>query len=90
MPKPRSFGGKHVKRTLASDFIRNKAFPFNQVLMPFLQRTYCEQSIFEYGILVDEVAAIQKWDGHLPNVTGGAVPFISADQKSGAKNNIGQ
>ncbi|GAB6875556.1 hypothetical protein [Thermaerobacter litoralis] len=21
-------------------------------------------------------AAIEKWDGHLPNVTGGAIPFI--------------
>ena len=24
-----------------------------------------------------QMKAIEKWDGHLPNVTGGAVPFIS-------------
>ncbi len=27
--------------------------------------------------------AVEKWDGKLPNVTGGAVPFISVEQGSG-------
>ncbi len=30
--------------------------------------------------------AIDKWDGHLPNVTGGAVPFISVRAMGEGKN----
>jgi len=34
-----------------------------------------------------QMKAIDKWDGHLPNVTVGAVPFISVRAMGGGKNN---
>jgi hypothetical protein len=28
-----------------------------------------------------QIKAIEKWDGHLPNVTGGGIPFIQMPEQ---------
>ena len=32
-----------------------------------------------------QMKAIEKWDGKLPNVTGGAVPFIEVDKMTSGR-----
>ena len=32
--------------------------------------------------------AIEKWDGKLPNVTGGAVPFIQVEKEKWSRRNL--
>src|SRR5512139_1802404 len=41
-----------------------------------LQRQAVSQELVRLREVEAQMKAIDKWDGHLPNVTGGAVPFI--------------
>ena len=45
-----------------------------------LQKQEITPELLDLRRIEAQVAAIQKWDGHLPNVTGGATPFISVDR----------
>jgi len=42
-----------------------------------LQRQAVSHELVRLREVEAQMKAIDKWDGHLPNVTGGAVPFIS-------------
>jgi len=42
-----------------------------------LQRQAVSPELVRLREVEAQMKAIEKWDGHLPNVTGGAVPFIS-------------
>ena len=42
-----------------------------------LQKENVTPQLIQLRKIEASIKAIEKWDGHLPNVTGGAVPFIS-------------
>jgi regulator of protease activity HflC (stomatin/prohibitin superfamily) len=46
-----------------------------------LQQSTLTQLYIDYLGMQNQATAIQKWDGKLPTVTGGAVPFISIPSK---------
>jgi regulator of protease activity HflC (stomatin/prohibitin superfamily) len=43
------------------------------------QRDAVTPELIELRRVEAQLAAIAKWDGHLPNVSGGAVPFIQVN-----------
>jgi regulator of protease activity HflC (stomatin/prohibitin superfamily) len=45
-----------------------------------LQRQVISKELLELRRIEAQMKAIEKWDGKLPNVTGGAVPFIQIDK----------
>ena len=46
-----------------------------------LQRAVISPELIKLRQIEAQMKAIDKWDGKLPNVTGGAVPFIQVDEK---------
>jgi len=46
-----------------------------------LQRQVISTELIQLRQIEAQMKAIEKWDGKLPNVTGGAVPFIQVDKK---------
>lgn len=46
-----------------------------------LQKQEVTAELIQLRQIEAQLKAIEKWDGHLPNVTGGAVPFINVDQQ---------
>jgi regulator of protease activity HflC (stomatin/prohibitin superfamily) len=46
-----------------------------------LQRQVISPELLELRKIEAQMKAIDKWDGKLPNVTGGATPFIQVDKK---------
>lgn len=46
-----------------------------------LQRQVISPELIELRKIEAQIKAIEKWDGKLPSVTGGAVPFIQADKQ---------
>lgn len=49
-----------------------------------VQREQVSRELIELRRVEATLRAIEKWDGHLPNVTGGATPFIDVGQVQGA------
>ena len=45
-----------------------------------IQRQVISKELLELRRIEAQMKAIEKWDGKLPNVTGGAVPFIQLDK----------
>jgi regulator of protease activity HflC (stomatin/prohibitin superfamily) len=45
-----------------------------------LQRQVISKELIELRRIEAQMKAIEKWDGKLPNVTGGAVPFVQLDK----------
>lgn len=45
-----------------------------------LQKQEVTQELIQLRQIEAELKAIEKWDGSLPNVTGGATPFINVDK----------
>lgn len=45
-----------------------------------IQRQVISPELIKLRQVEAQIKAIDKWDGHLPNVTGGAVPFIQAPE----------
>ncbi len=50
-----------------------------------LQRQQVTQELLALRRIENERAAIAKWDGKMPQVAGGATPFINLDRASGAR-----
>jgi len=46
-----------------------------------LQRQVISPDLIKLRQIETQMKAIEKWDGKLPNVTGGAVPFIQVDKE---------
>jgi regulator of protease activity HflC (stomatin/prohibitin superfamily) len=46
-----------------------------------LQRQVISPELIQLRQIEAQIKAIDKWDGKLPNVTGGATPFINVDKK---------
>jgi len=46
-----------------------------------LQRQVISPELIELRKIEAQIKAIEKWDGKLPSVTGGAVPFIQVDKQ---------
>ena len=46
-----------------------------------LQRQVVSPELIELRKIEAQIKAIEKWDGKLPSVTGGAVPFIQVDKQ---------
>lgn len=46
-----------------------------------LQRQVISAELIQLRQIEAQMRAIEKWDGKLPNVTGGAVPFIQVDKQ---------
>ena len=46
-----------------------------------LQRQVISPDLIKLRQIDAQIKAIEKWDGKLPNVTGGAVPFIQVEGK---------
>lgn len=46
-----------------------------------LQRQVISPELIELRKIEAQIKAIEKWDGKLPSVTGGAVPFIQVDRQ---------
>jgi regulator of protease activity HflC (stomatin/prohibitin superfamily) len=46
-----------------------------------LQRQVISPELLQLRQIEAQIKAIEKWDGKLPNVTGGAVPFIQVDKQ---------
>jgi regulator of protease activity HflC (stomatin/prohibitin superfamily) len=46
-----------------------------------LQRQVISPDLIKLRQIDAQIKAIEKWDGKLPNVTGGAMPFISVDKE---------
>jgi regulator of protease activity HflC (stomatin/prohibitin superfamily) len=46
-----------------------------------LQKQVISPELIKLRQVEAQIKAIDKWDGHLPNVTGGAVPFIQVPEK---------
>lgn len=46
-----------------------------------LQRQVISPELIELRRIEAQMKAIEKWDGKLPNVTGGATPFIAVDKQ---------
>lgn len=46
-----------------------------------LQKEQVNDALIRLREVENQRAAIEKWDGHLPNVNGGALPFIQLPQK---------
>ena len=44
-----------------------------------LQRQEVTADLVELRKIEAQMEAIKKWDGRLPNVTGGAMPFLNVD-----------
>ena len=45
-----------------------------------LQRQVISPELIQLRQIEAQIKAIEKWDGKLPNVTGGAVPFIQVEK----------
>jgi len=46
-----------------------------------LQRAVISDQVIKLRQIEAKLKAIEKWDGHLPNVTAGAVPFLNLDNQ---------
>jgi regulator of protease activity HflC (stomatin/prohibitin superfamily) len=46
-----------------------------------LQRQVISPELIQLRQIEAQIKAIEKWDGKLPNVTGGTVPFIQVDKQ---------
>ncbi len=46
-----------------------------------IQRQVISTELIKLRQVEAQIKAIEKWDGHLPNVTGGAVPFIQVPEQ---------
>lgn len=50
-----------------------------------LQRAVISPELIKLRQIEAQMKAIEKWDGKLPNVTGGAVPFIEVDKMTSGR-----
>jgi len=46
-----------------------------------LQRAQVTPELIQLRQMENQAKAIEKWDGHLPNVAGGAIPFLDVNRK---------
>ena len=52
-----------------------------------LQRQQVTPELLRLRETENQARAIEKWDGHLPTTTGGAIPFINVNGKGSTTEN---